>query len=63
MLRNIYLLNIDKNSLELYWFARLMESLPLPYSWQVRFGDGFDRYFYEPLNVTFDMHPSYLYIL
>ena len=63
MLKNILLLNIDKSNLELYWLARLMECLPLPQNWMLKFGNGFDEYFYEPLKLTFDLHPSYMYII
>ena len=63
VLRNINLLNIDKESLELFWLARLMEALPMPPDWKIKLGQSFDQYWYEPENLVFDLHPSYIYII
>ncbi len=40
-----------------------MECLPLPPGWSLRVGDTFDKFYYEPKKLLFDLHPSYVYVL
>lgn len=63
MLKNIFLLNIDKDNIELYWLARIMDCLPMPPNWTKRKGATFDSYVYEPEKLLFDIHPSYIYVM
>ncbi len=63
MLKNIFLLNVEQDNIELYWLARMMDCLPLPPSWSKKRGTIFDSYFYEPDKLLFDVHPSYIYIM
>jgi len=57
------LLNISKNQVEFYWFARLMDCLPLPHNWSINLSSNIESYFYEPLKLKFDIHPSYIYVI
>ena len=63
VMRSINILNIEKSNLELYWLARLMECLPLAPNWSRKVGDTYDKFFYEPKKLYFDIHPSYIYII
>lgn len=63
MLTNIFLLNITKNQIEQYWFARLMDCLPIPHTWSLDHSSNMQTYIYEPLKLHFDIHPSYIYII
>ena len=46
VLKNTFLLNIDKENIELYWLARMMDCLPLPPNWSKKKGTSFDSYLY-----------------
>ena len=63
VLKNVFLLGIDKDDIQLYWLARMMDCLPLPPNWFKKKGTSFDQYTYEPEKLKFDIHPSYFYVL
>lgn len=47
----------------MYWLARLMDCLPMPPNWNKKIGSSYDSYVYEPEGLSFDVHPSYIYII
>jgi hypothetical protein len=46
ILKNVFVLNISKGNIELYWLARLMDCLPMPPNWTKKQGRSFDSYIY-----------------
>ena len=46
VLKNVFLLGIDKDEIQLYWLARMMDCLPLPPNWFKKKGTSFDQYTY-----------------
>lgn len=63
VLRNLNILNINKDELEMYWLARFMECLPLPLGWSIKLGESFDQYVEDESKMVFDLHPSYIYVV
>jgi hypothetical protein len=57
------LLNVEKQQIEHFWFGRLMNCLLLPPMWRRHKGKSFDEFVYEPKNLTFDLHPCFIYML
>ena len=49
--------------MELYWLARMMDCLPLPPLWSIKPGSSYKEYIYEPNDLIFEIHPSYIYIM
>ena len=59
----MFVLNISRNQIEFYWFARLMDCLSIPHNWSRQRNSNSESYLYEPLKLSFDIHPSYIYVI
>lgn len=59
----LQLLGIGKEQIEHYWLGQVMNCLVLPPLWRRHKGGVFDEFVYEPKNLTFDLHPSFIYMI